>query len=125
MVKIITISQHTLSIRYRVNIKVDAAVDQKIGVSMDSLFKYGERRYRFQCLEIEPNIYRGGIAGYFDYKKECRYYCSDNATITSGFCEVSRFDLESGIISGTFEFTLTMPDCKTIEVTDGRFDMKL
>ena len=45
----------------------------------------------------------------------------------NGNCQVqvSRYDLQSGIISGTFEFSLTKPSCVPISVTNGRFDYKL
>lgn len=38
---------------------------------------------------------------------------------------ITRFDLSMGIISGTFEFTLSKTGCETISITDGRFDAKL
>ncbi|TAG46563.1 MAG: hypothetical protein EAZ31_00225 [Cytophagia bacterium] len=37
---------------------------------------------------------------------------------------VNKLDLQNAIISGTFEFTLTKPEC-TVTVTKGRFDLKL
>lgn len=42
-----------------------------------------------------------------------------------GVLNITRFDLQTGIISGTFEFTLARPGCDTIKATMGRFDMKL
>src|SRR5690606_37373147 len=39
--------------------------------------------------------------------------------------EITKLDLQNGIISGKFEFTLIAPGCDTIRVTGGRFDSKL
>ena len=38
---------------------------------------------------------------------------------------LNRYDLTAGIVSGTFEFTLSKNGCETISVTEGRFDKKL
>lgn len=49
----------------------------------------------------------------------------DSTVVHSGVVNLTRYDLPNGIISGTFEFTLTKPGCETITVTNGRFDIKL
>ena len=49
----------------------------------------------------------------------------DTLVIASGYLNMSRFDLTSGIFSGTFEFTLSKQGHETINVTNGRFDAKL
>ena len=46
------------------------------------------------------------------------YYRRGNLTIT-------RLDLQAGIISGTFAFTLYKPGCDSVRVTQGRFDKRL
>ncbi len=38
---------------------------------------------------------------------------------------ITRLDLQAGIISGTFSFTLYKPGCDSVCVTDGRFDKRL
>lgn len=59
-----------------------------------------------------------------DFKSGCQFlggggnYCQGTLTIT-------RLDLQAGVISGTFAFTLYKPGCDTIKVTQGRFDKKL
>ena len=63
-----------------------------------------------------------------DYKRSdsCSYITSnDSATISRGTIILSRYDLAKGIISGTFEFTVSKPGCETIIVTNGRFDKQL
>lgn len=42
-----------------------------------------------------------------------------------GTVRITRYDLQFGIISASFEFTLYKPGCDTIKVTHGRFDKKL
>ncbi|MEQ1796502.1 MAG: hypothetical protein ABL872_01050 [Lacibacter sp.] len=42
----------------------------------------------------------------------------------NAFLNISKFDLQNGIISGTFEFALTKTGCETVRITQGRFDMK-
>jgi len=46
-------------------------------------------------------------------------------TTTTGHFTLTRLDKQQGIVSGTFEFTLTQPGCDTIKITNGRFDYKL
>lgn len=42
-----------------------------------------------------------------------------------GSLTITRLDLQTGIISGTFEFTLYKPGCDSVRVTQGRFDKRL
>jgi hypothetical protein len=44
-----------------------------------------------------------------------------------GFLKIARYDLQAGIVSGEFEFSMVNEDCSpdTIKVTNGRFDYKL
>lgn len=49
----------------------------------------------------------------------------DSSVIHTGIVNLNKYDLREGIISGTFEFTLTKPGCETLTVTNGRFDKKL
>lgn len=54
----------------------------------------------------------------------CFYSGNDTSVFREGALNISRFDLQNQIISGTFEFTMYMPGCDTIKVTEGRFDIK-
>ena len=49
----------------------------------------------------------------------------DSDVITFGSIATTKYDLQAGIISGLFNFTLTKLGCETITVTEGRFDKKL
>lgn len=42
----------------------------------------------------------------------------------NAFLKIAKFDLQNGIISGTFEFALAKPGCETVRITQGRFDMR-
>ena len=42
-----------------------------------------------------------------------------------GSLTVTRLDLQAGIVSGTFAFTLYKPGCDSVRVTNGRFDKRL
>lgn len=54
----------------------------------------------------------------------CDY--TDPATIKQiGQVVITKLDLQHGIISGTFQFTLFKSGCDSIKVTQGRFDKKL
>ncbi len=67
-------------------------------------------------------------AGYIDSKlTTCNQYDHylDSASTHTGNVILTKYDLQNGIISGRFNFTLTKPGCETITVTDGRFDKKL
>ncbi|GAA3930553.1 hypothetical protein GCM10022406_14860 [Hymenobacter algoricola] len=63
----------------------------------------------------------------FDRSKPspCDRFAGGVGVYTKGILTLTRLDLNAGIISGTFEFTLAKPGCDTIRVTQGRFDKKL
>ncbi len=49
----------------------------------------------------------------------------DATVIHNGRVVISMYDLQAGIVSGAFEFTLAKPGCESIFITNGRFDKKL
>ncbi len=49
----------------------------------------------------------------------------DAMVITTGKIVLTRYDLTNGIISGTFEFSLSKSGTETMIFTNGRFDKKL
>jgi len=49
----------------------------------------------------------------------------DSGVTIGGYVNINRFDLSNSIVSGVFEITLTKQGCKTIQITNGRFDAKL
>ncbi|MDJ1467129.1 hypothetical protein [Xanthocytophaga flava] len=54
---------------------------------------------------------------------KCQYFSDEDATCV-GSITLTRVDYQAGILSGTFSYTISLPDCETIHVTDGRFDLK-
>lgn len=56
----------------------------------------------------------------------CKIFYSGNYN-RKGFLKVTKYDLQAGIVSGEFEFSMINQDCSTdtIKVTHGRFDYKL
>lgn len=65
---------------------------------------------------------------YIDYANKqikCYYLCYNKPSFYyTGKIEITRFDLGNNIVSGKFEATLKVPDCDTIKITNGRFDVK-
>lgn len=57
------------------------------------------------------------------YESEACFYEREDKV--EGILEITKLDLQNGIIAGKFEFTLTKPGCETIRVTEGRFDKKI
>lgn len=67
----------------------------------------------------------GRITGYSDYNKNCIYYREDTIPGSKNFINITTFNLQQGIIAGTFQFSLAKSGCDTIRITEGRFDIKL
>lgn len=57
-----------------------------------------------------------------DGKTGCYYESRRYTTYRAGNITITKIDTRKGIIAGTFEFTLVVPGCDTLRVTDGRFD---
>ena len=56
----------------------------------------------------------------------CEFSSSNSGSYRRGFFNISRYDLNNGVFSGTFEFTIKSQACgDTIRITNGRFDIKL
>lgn len=96
-------------------------IKQRIDIMVDSL--------NFNLIK-HINIYNSHSGVFFiNYKinGQCGKYdrFDDDDVTYSGIVEITKYDLQIGIISGTFEFTLAKPGCDTIKVTNGRFDKKL
>lgn len=66
-------------------------------------------------------------AYFFDETKSrpCDSYYGTADLTCKGQLTITRLDLQAGIISGTFNFTLYKPGCDSVRVTNGRFDKKL
>lgn len=95
-------------------------INQRIGIGIDSISL--KNKFDFN---LKPN----NIGFYFmnsNLQDPCYWINSmDSNTVTFGTVNLTRKDLQSGVIPGNFEFTLYRPGCDTIKVTHGRFDKKL
>jgi hypothetical protein len=97
-------------------------IDQSINMGVDSCTS--AKTYTFKSNPAYP--LRFAFNDYKNNSSSCiTLFSSDNNVQTTGYITISRFDLSQGIISGTFEFTLTKSGCETVKVTNGRFDAKL
>lgn len=66
-------------------------------------------------------LYSKTGAIFSDEHTNCDYF-SDSANF--GKINILKFDTLSGIIAGTFEIKLHSDSCGTINITEGRFDLK-
>jgi hypothetical protein len=55
----------------------------------------------------------------------CQNFDGRTGQYRRGTLTITRLDLQAGIISGTFSFTLYQPGCDSVRVTQGRFDKRL
>lgn len=100
----------TIDIRaYRINEDQEYIQIGSSGIGMEGSFKLENK-----------DIY---LLGYEDSR--CDLNSSDEEVFSDGVLEITRLDMQEGIVSGTFEFTLAKEGCDTIRVTDGRFDYQL
>ncbi|MDB5233365.1 MAG: hypothetical protein JWR44_358 [Hymenobacter sp.] len=110
-----TYRQGTLNIAaYRLS--GNGADQQTIGFYSDSLKRVG-------VYGIKPPSRNG--ASVLDRLTACAYHSIDAGTYSRGQFTITKLDLQAGIVSGTFWFTLYKPGCDSIRVTEGRFDKKL
>jgi len=65
------------------------------------------------------------VAGFNNRATSCTLNSREANVFCKGTLTITRLDLQAGIISGTFEFTLAKPGCDTVRVTQGRFDKRL
>ncbi|GEM_PF-3093513 len=61
---------------------------------------------------------------FYGGKGQCEFH-QNETHYRRGSLTITRLDLKTGIISGTFDFTLYRPGCDSVRVTQGRLDKKL
>jgi len=88
---------------------------QTVGFFSDSLRSIGS--YPLTIVGHQEAVFIDLVTG-------CRFQSRDNH-YRRGTLTITRLDLQAGVISGTFAFTLYKPGCDSIRVTNGRFDKKL
>ncbi|GAA4352517.1 hypothetical protein GCM10023185_12300 [Hymenobacter saemangeumensis] len=69
---------------------------------------------------------QNSIARFNEQRRNCVWRSRDSTTTyRRGQLTITRLDLQAGVVSGTFAFTMYKPGCDSIRVTEGRFDRKL
>ena len=98
------------------NIKTGEGVDEGILIGFDST--------NFKSKFIYSQATSLSIG--FTFIKNSIYFRSwDSLTACTGTINLTTYNLQTGVVSGNFEFTLTKPNAQPIIVTEGRFDKKL
>ncbi|MGK7391245.1 MAG: hypothetical protein ACNS60_12895 [Candidatus Cyclobacteriaceae bacterium M2_1C_046] len=87
-------------------------ISQEIGIVLilDNSFTVGNP------IEISSPMIR---LEFMDEKNNCRL---ESDSTTNGFLQINRYDIDDGIVSGIFEAFLS-DSCKTVVITEGRFDL--
>lgn len=65
-----------------------------------------------------------GLYRVYFSSNNCAFYSTDSNTSVKGTLTLSKLDRIHNIIAGTFDATLYKSGCDTIQITQGRFDMK-
>jgi hypothetical protein len=68
------------------------------------------------------NIGASGVAAIVSISSGCYYLPINNEARCNGTLEIIK--MSDDIIAGTFSFTILKSGCETLNITDGRFDMK-
>ena len=118
----------------RVGVLSNLTEDYNNGTFNVSVFRSVNGKRQSMGIFVADTLTQPGIYPLNDYENQAGTFadeitlCSyDNDGITehSGSLKISKLDIPNRIITGTFEVTLTRPDCDTIRVTEGRFDLSL
>ena len=64
------------------------------------------------------------LYGAYFSNNNCTFDYFDNTISRSGTLTITKLDRTNRIIAGTFSASLSKTGCTTIQITDGRFDMK-
>jgi hypothetical protein len=66
------------------------------------------------------------VASFRNFESECYYdYRLNENTRYTGTLNILKLDDVNRIVSGTFEFTISVDGCPDVQVEQGRFDLKL
>ena len=97
-------------------INLSEGIDQGILIGFDST------NFKSKFMYTQSNSLSMG----FTFINNSQYTRSWDSLVTcTGTINLTTYNLQTGIISGTFEFTLSKPNTEAIIVSHGRFDKKL
>ncbi len=104
-------------------LKIDMGnnINEEFGIAFDST------NFKLKHTIAISNSFTVATFRNYSISNNCNTYVHylDSTVTHSGKIILTKYDLQNGIFSGTFEFTLIKPGCETITVTEGRFDKKL
>jgi hypothetical protein len=93
------------------------------GDSSSSIFVVAMNRFN-KVGQFNLNIDSTKIAEFNYFDLTCSYRWKDTLINHNSNINILKFDTQSRIIAGTFEFSLFKSGCDTIRITQGRFDIK-
>ena len=88
-------------------------INQTIFIYRDSVFKPGTYILNNSAGDRHGDLH--------DLNSFCNY---NTDSLNTGILEMTRVDSINGIFSGRFRFRITVPGCGTVDVTEGRFDVR-
>ena len=116
----LTSSYDNIGFRIDARKRIENLVFQKISMQIINLNDIG-------IYYLNSNSSIGSSGSFFNSLIDCLYITD---TLQIGKVEILKLDIPNKIISGTFEMNFYKsdiwgnPDCDTIYITDGRFDVK-
>ncbi|WP_025761424.1 hypothetical protein [Dyadobacter tibetensis] len=124
----------TMSIKayrsFKENPDINIVTKEFISISLGEVSKPGQYSFNTQD-SLALGNYTMAVqdqTGITEITKVCYYDAAEDSR--SGMLNITKLDMGRGIISGTFEFTLTkknpITECNPVlKITEGRFDLKM
>ncbi|MFZ6025670.1 MAG: hypothetical protein ACOYVG_14565 [Bacteroidota bacterium] len=116
------------------SIDYDAGLNNGVvGISAYRIITNTDRTYFGIGIRDSLNFYNAvssfsltntGLFRFYFSDNSCTYFSTEMDTNVSGTLTITKLERTNRIISGTFNATLSKTGCTTIQITDGRFDMK-
>ena len=98
------------------------SINLQEGVNQGILIGFDSTNFKSQFIYNQNNSLSIG----FTFINNSQYTRSwDSSVLCTGSINLTTYNLQTGIVSGTFEFILSKPNTEAIIVSHGRFDKKL
>jgi hypothetical protein len=94
-----------------------------VGVYFNGLGFSIKQLQQGQSYLLDNSIYPTGNAFITNSSNNC-VGGTINARTISGSLKITKYDIPNKIISGNFNCIIPIPQCDTLKITDGRFDIK-
>lgn len=92
-----------------------------LNISAFSDLENDERAFLIAAEDIQAIGFYPLISNFFDDNTSCGFFNLDSTY--NNYLFISEIDFSTEIISGQFGMRLVNPDCDTLNITDGRFDL--